>query len=276
MPISTIAKTDAITLRVAPFSNTSHIVTWLTPTHGKIATVIKGACRPKSHVMGQYDIGFLCELLFYERDRNGLYILKECSPIDPRSDCRGDWQRTAAIGYLCHLAAVATPDGAHAPELYELLDASLNHISTSFSGQKVHNSNLRPRIPASLLFWFELRLLNLLGIPPQLSNCTRCTKDIDTVQQIAFSAHNGGMVCNTCIQNQNGADIIRVTKDILAILKRWQASQEFDSVRTINCTTEQQRQIQELLGTFLTCHLDLAPECRFVSYQMLNTNILAA
>ena len=259
MPVSTIAKTEAITLRVAPFSNTSHIVTWLTPTHGKIATIIKGACRPKSLVLGQYDIGFLCELLFYARDRNGLYILKECSPIDPRSDCRGDWQRTAAISYLCHLAAVATPDGAHAPELYELLDASLNAAANTSSG-----------LP-SLLMWFELQILNILGLPPQLHRCTRCSQPITNTEKTFFSTIRGGIVCQPC--NTSTISALELPADALTLLRRWQSKPRIQHLHSSVCNAQQHAIIHPILVSFMTQHLDLAPECSHIAHKMIKTNL---
>ena len=259
MPISTIAKTEAITLRVAPFSNTSHIVTWLTPTHGKIATIIKGACRPKSLVLGQYDIGYLCELLFYERDRNGLYILKECSPLDARHPCRGNWQITAAISYLCHLAAIATPDGAHAPELYNLLKDGLNVISnTSYD------------LP-SLLMWFELQVLNLLGLPPQLHRCISCTQHIATADKAFFSTLRGGILCRQC--NTSSINALALPADALAILRRWQSKPRIQHLHNSTCNAQQHFIIHPILVSFMTQHLDLAPECSHIAHKMIKTNL---
>ena len=81
---SRILKTDALALRVSPFSRTSHVVRWLTASHGTIATLVKGACRPKSRFLGQYDTACTSELLFYERAGNGLHIAKECCLLEPR------------------------------------------------------------------------------------------------------------------------------------------------------------------------------------------------
>lgn len=257
MSTSAIIKTEAITLRVAPFSNTSHVVTWLTPAHGKIATVVKGACRPKSPVFGQYDIGFLCEVLFYERDRNGLHIIKECSLIDSRRTTRGNWQITAGISYMCHLASTATPDGAHAPELYELLVPCLAHLSSLPS-------------PAPLLFWFELQLLTLLGIPPQFRACARCGCELKPSERIAFTVRDGGTVCGTCWHSNDRSEVA-LSGDVLAILRRWQGAPDFGALKTVRWSEQQLEQSRRALGAFLTHHVDLAPECRSVAYQLLNT-----
>ena len=257
MQTSTIIKTEAITLRIAPFSNTSHIVTWLTPHHGKTATVIKGACRPKSPVFGQYDIGFLCELLFYARNHNGLHIVKECSTIDSRRICRGNWQITSAISYLCHLAAIATPDGAHAPELYSLLASALTQVTTA------------PHLN-SILFQFELQLLKILGISPQLNNCTSCRTKTNRHQNLYFSATAGGVLCAPCHALSHPPDTLNISGSTLALLQRRQSSTKLHAVKGIPDSTTTQNQIQYLLGSFLTYHIDLSPTSRSITYQTAN------
>lgn len=259
MPTSAIIKTEAITLRVAPFSNTSHVVTWLTPTHGKIATVVKGACRPKSLMMGQYDIGFLCELLFYERERNGVHVIKECSVINAREVIRGNWQLTAATSYLCHLASIVTPEAGHAPELYRLLRHSLSRLSS-----------LAPQHRQLFLAWFELRLLSVLGVPPLLTNCTLCNAPVEAHQGSLFSAAYGGFICSRCKDaSRNSHALLQVAGDTIALMRRLMAASDFRLLVSLKCKDSQYSSIGRCLGAFLEHHVDLAPENRAVAHQML-------
>ena len=43
-----IARTEGLVLRIMPFSRTSQVVAWFTPDCGRMATLVKGAQRPKS------------------------------------------------------------------------------------------------------------------------------------------------------------------------------------------------------------------------------------
>ena len=70
-------KTKAIVLRITPYSKTSQIVSWITPDHGRLTTLVKGACRPKSAFLGQYDLFYTCEVIFYKNDRHTVHIMKE-------------------------------------------------------------------------------------------------------------------------------------------------------------------------------------------------------
>ena len=59
-------KTEAICLDIRPWSRTSHVVRWMTPD-GPVTTVVKGAVRPKSAFLGQYDLNYTCEIVYYSR-----------------------------------------------------------------------------------------------------------------------------------------------------------------------------------------------------------------
>lgn len=253
-----IAKTEAVALRVTPFSNTSHIVTWLTPAYGKLATVIKGACRPKREASGEYDLGYRCELLFYEYGRNGLHNFKECAALDRRQHCRGDWRRTAAVSYLCHLAGVATPDGAHIPELYHLVDSTLSMLSQT------------PPPHDTLLLWFELRLLDLLGLSPRLEHCTLCAHHLSIEDNVLFPAAFGGVVCERCAAGRRETAIApRLSSVIRRLLRRWQRSAAFAPLRSLDLALETRNDLCRSMRYFLPHHLEMAPECRAVAFQMI-------
>ena len=92
-------KTPAICLRISPWSKTSHIVTWLTPS-GKVTTLVKGAVRPKSAFLGQYDLNYECEIVYYAKERGEMHAIRECSIIDMRENLRGEWRLLAMAAGL--------------------------------------------------------------------------------------------------------------------------------------------------------------------------------
>lgn len=117
-----IIKTKGTVLRIRPWSRTSHVVTWLTPDHGPVATLVKGAVRPKSFTLGQYDLFYTCELLYYARTSNGeLHALREVHPSEIREHLRGDWRAIALASYACDLVADLAPSSAEAEEWHRFL-----------------------------------------------------------------------------------------------------------------------------------------------------------
>lgn len=150
-----MAKTRAICLGVRPWSRTSHIVTWLTP-EGKVSTVAKGAERPKSFLLGQYDANYTCEIVYYARARNGVHALRECAPVKTRDFIRRDWRLAAYLEYARFLAAELAPSGPEAAEWMDLLERELDG----------EDGNLVVR-----LLEYELSVLRLAGLSPSLAGC---------------------------------------------------------------------------------------------------------
>jgi DNA repair protein RecO (recombination protein O) len=251
--MATIRKTEALVLRVVPFSTTSHVVTWFTPAQGKIGTVVKGACRPKSLFLGQYDLFYTCELLFYARERNGLHIAKECAPLATRPRFRSDWRAFCIASYICSLLARVVVSGSHQAELYGLATTTLDHLCSCSRGPQI-------------AFWFELKALGLLGLAPQLGKCSSCGHRLAGSGRSVFSCAQGGMICGRC--SARALDQEQVTPDVLAILRRWQDAADPRVADTIRCTPDQLLAFRRILGIFIGHYLDVGPENRSVTLEM--------
>ncbi len=238
-----IEKTEAIVLRYYPYSNTSRIVSWLTPDGGRIATIVKGSQRPRSAFLGQYDLFYTCELVFYARRHAGLHIARECAPIKTRDRFRADWKAAAAASYLCDLTSrISPPDAPHAG-LFDVLETGLDHLAASGAA------------PA-FLFWYELKLLAALGFEPRLRHCLDCDRELRPgARHSKFSYARGGILCSNCAAaHAEGA--VPITPDILAMLSAWQRAHTPQYAFSTQCTPWQLGEIQKLLGLFLTYHLD--------------------
>lgn len=151
-------KTTAICLRISPWSRSSHIVEWLTPL-GIVTTAVKGAVRPKSAFLGQYDLNYTCEIIYYPGKGQGLHPLRECTPLEFRERLRGDFRAMALAEYERYLTSKLSPGGSEARSWYELLACSLDFIAARQS----ENAELLAE-----MIDFELKILDLSGISPRL------------------------------------------------------------------------------------------------------------
>lgn len=148
------AKTRGLCLAVRPWSQTSHIVTWLTP-EGKITTSVKGAVRPKSAFLGQYDLNYECEIVYYLNARGGIHALRECTPASLREELRSDYRKLLLAEHFRSVAGALAPSGPDAKDWFELLSDSLGKIS---SGRNLLVEMLS----------FELAALKLSGLSPEI------------------------------------------------------------------------------------------------------------
>ena len=147
-------KTKGICLNIYPWSKTSHVVSWLTPK-GKITTSVKGALRPKSAFLGQYDLNYECEIIYYLNAKGGVHALRECSPTQLREELRLDYKKLILAEHYRSIASALTPSGADAESWFELLSESLDSL---FKAENL----------VSEMLYFEIKALQLAGLSPEI------------------------------------------------------------------------------------------------------------
>ena len=274
-----IAKTDAIVLRVVPFSRTSHVVTWLTREHGRIGTVVKGAVRPRSAFLGQYDLFYTCELLFYERERNGLHLARECAPLTVRSGLRREWRAYCCAAYICDLVYQSSLAGErHLDGVFDLLTEVLDVLNEAAPHETCGFRYTLPgqvgrgvpprRNPVLLLHWFELRLLQVLGYAPHVERCVACGVALGQ-RQSGFDAAHGAAFCADCLPQPVPRHVVAVGPDTQALLRRWSRPDALTLLRNTVVSPKQLLALRDLAGTMLAYCLETRPESRDVAIATL-------
>ncbi|HMP90447.1 MAG TPA: DNA repair protein RecO [Kiritimatiellia bacterium] len=251
--MSRLVKTSGIVLRHAPHSESSRYIHWLTRDHGRLVTIAKGVQRPRNRMLGQFDLLYTCELIYYARDRDAVYITSEIAAMETRPELRSDWRAATASIYCADLAGLLAPPHEPVTELFDLLDSALDE----FACRGWH---------APSLFLFELRILELMGVAPRLHECASCRKPLPPGSTARFSSRQGGMLCSAC-EDRNAT--YSVGADVLAILKNWELAKGWSATRTARCSIRQLSAIRTLLGDFLLYHLDLKPGRRNNTLDML-------
>ena len=221
-----IIKTQGIVLAIRPWSQTSHVVTWLTPDHGPVATLVKGAVRAKSAFLGQYDLFYLCDLLYYARASGDLHPLREVTPRNLREHLRGDWRATALAGYAADLVKDLAPANAESAAWYSFLDTLLTRLeNTGGVLQK--------------LVQLEMEILQLAGWAPDFSNMA------PHAEWTPFAIDLGR--CG------EGARTVRLSPRTVAALARPDAP---------NHALETVKDAVRFLGVFLSYHIERPPDIR--------------
>jgi len=151
-----IESATGIVLRTRPLTETSLIVQWLTPNFGRIATVAKGARRPKSPFAGKLDLFYLADFSFSRSRSSDLHALREAGLRETHGALRRDICKLRQAAYAANFIAQATETETPLPAVFELLREFLDCLC----GQK---SGPQP------VFAFELKLLQELGLEPDLA-----------------------------------------------------------------------------------------------------------
>ncbi|HEX7863166.1 MAG TPA: DNA repair protein RecO [Verrucomicrobiae bacterium] len=149
-------RATGIILRSRTFTETSLVVQWLTADLGRIATVAKGARRPKSPFQGKLDLFYEADFSFQRSRRSELHTLREVQLTSTNAELRNDLAVLHQASYFAVLVEQSTETETPIPDIYELLKAAILTL---------------PKAPprARRLLAFELKLLALLGYEPELS-----------------------------------------------------------------------------------------------------------
>ena len=242
-----ILKDEAIALRVFPFGNTSQIVVWLSRTYGKLATLAKGSQRGKSPFLGQFDLFYTCELLFYAREQRQLHVLKECAPLATRAAFRADWRACAAASYAAGALDRAMPFGPAPAGHYLLLESTLDRLAARTPGPA-----FLPR--------FELLLLRELGLLPGWDACAQCRADLRGGAAARLDAVRGMALCETCAAGAGTA----VSAAALEAIRRMR-----DGNLPPALTERVFREVRAVMGGLLEYHADLSPVAREIAFHVL-------
>ena len=235
-------KTEAICLDIRPWSRTSHVVSWLTP-RGKVSTVVKGAVRSKSQFLGQYDLNYTCDIVYYARAKGELHALRECVPREMREELRSDYRKLALAGYMRRLVAELAPMGSDGEAWFKMLSSALGRL-ISWSADRMKNETL-----VGLFLEFELDVLRISGLAPDFSKYDR------NAEWSAFSVETGnfGNGEGRCIR------VSRETSEYLAKGAENAKNQHIplDAARVI--------------GVFYQFHLDCASDVRRTVLEMISS-----
>ena len=173
-------RTPAIILKRRDFGEADRMLTILTPRHGKQDVLAKGARKITSHKTGHVELFTRAEMLVHTGRDFGLVVQAEMTA--PHLPLREDLTRGAYAAYTAELLDKFTDTGEDDMSmLFALMDETLARIAEDSD-------------PQLAMRYFEVRLLDLVGFRPELSECVIGHEAIQPVDQF-FSYAQGGVVC---------------------------------------------------------------------------------
>jgi DNA repair protein RecO (recombination protein O) len=175
-------KTEAVVIRTHDLREADRIVTLVSPSEGKVGAVARGVRRPRSKLAASVQ-PFTRAGYMLVRGRN-LDTIAQAEVLTSFRALREDLDRMAAASYVAELAGEVARERDPAPELYQLLVATLTAMATA-----------GPERLDLLVRRSELGVLDAAGYRPELEACVNCGR---AGGPLAFSAAAGGVVCPGC------------------------------------------------------------------------------
>jgi len=151
-----VETTSGLILRTRPLTETSLIVHWLTPELGRVATVAKGARRPKSPFAGKLDLFYTADFSFSRSRNSDLHNLREVKLRETHGAIREDILKLQQASYAADFIELATETETPLPEIFDLARGFFQQLCA----QKSRPENI---------FGLELKLLRELGLVPDIA-----------------------------------------------------------------------------------------------------------
>lgn len=236
-------RTTALILKRRDFGEADRLLTILTPTHGKISVVARGARKLTSIKTGHVELFTRVEMLIQTgRDLGTVAQAEIAAPYLP---LREDLTRGAYAGYAAELIDrftdqdELTPDGPTADtddagQFFTLLDETFARIATAAD----------PRLAVR---YYELRLLDAVGFRPELTECVIEREPIQPQDQF-FSHADGGAVCPA--HALRCASVVPISLTALKLLRFLQRS-PYHAIAALTIDRPLHDEAERVLGGYL-------------------------
>lgn len=239
-------KTEGIIIKQRNFKESDRLVFVYTPQFGKISFLAKGQKRAKNK-LGKANIFSHVDLVLNKK--RSIDTLSELKLIYDFSSLQENLEKTALAWYFVELIDRLTPERQKNYSLFEILKECFYSLEKEENKRNI------------LQKYFEIKLLNDLGILPQFKKCVNCNKDLK-IKKNFFSISRGGVVCFECSEVDLNAQ--EISNDAIKVLKFFE-NNNLDQVLKLNLEKKLLDEIDKHLGA----HLKFATQKDFKSLKFL-------
>jgi len=225
-------RTEAIVIKKTKLGEADRILTLYTPELGKLKAVGKGTRRPKSKLGGHVEL-LTHSLLMLARGRS-LDIVTQAQTINNFLTIKDDLRRISYGLYISELVDSFTAEHIANPGLFSLLLETLQHLSQAENCE-------------SVLRYFELHLLDLLGYRPQLQRCAGCDTPLQPATNF-FSSCQGGVLCQACGYQEPVARSMSL--NALKVLRLWQDC-DYATARRVKLDPHLFQEMEQVLREYI-------------------------
>jgi DNA repair protein RecO (recombination protein O) len=176
-------------LRARAYGESDKIVTFLTRDFGKLSGIAKGAAKSKKRFVAALEPFTHVQLGFRNRPQADLCFIESADIVRAARHAALDLDRYAYSTYVVELIDSMVIGREAEPHVFELVEEVLALIDS--------RANASPT--PEWLRHFEVRLLGLSGLEPQLESCGRCGLPASSFADAPrFNPRTGTLSCVPC------------------------------------------------------------------------------
>jgi len=156
-----VIETDGIVLKTMDFKEKDSILTFLTREVGKRAGVLHGGKSVRSGNAAKAELFVLNYFEFSEKPSVELVQIRKCELLESYPPLRQNYSKFLNANYFSELLLQCEIPSIDSQDYFDLLKNSMSLLSEDQPDKEIKLN-------------FEIRLLKLLGIQPNLDNCLQC------------------------------------------------------------------------------------------------------
>lgn len=157
-----LVNTDAIVLRTYNLAEADRIAVCLTRSSGLVRAVAKGARRMKSRFGAALEPFTLIRLAFYERENRELVSISNAEILKSHFDLAAQLEVSEVLAYMGELVSDFAPPHEANEKLFRMVAACIEALEAA------------PESARMVLRYFEVWLLRLAGLFPDVRSCAQC------------------------------------------------------------------------------------------------------
>jgi DNA repair protein RecO (recombination protein O) len=155
-----LKQSEAIVLRSYPLREADLLVTFFTRTEGKLRGVARAAKKSKRRFGGALEPLTFVRVYWEDREHSELARIDSCDVLESPLTSTVDYHRAVALGYVAEMLEQLLPDREANDAIFRLSLAVLQ--------------NLRAGAIWMPLTYFDLWVVRLVGLLPELNACIEC------------------------------------------------------------------------------------------------------
>lgn len=199
-----INSSTSIIMRVSEFGESDLLITFFTPTEGKLKGIAKGARRSRARFVNCLDIFSLVNLEYSLKKKDSLHFIHSGKLLDAFPGLRKNYSTLIKASYMIELTEILFPWQLPDNRMFEILKTSFEIMD------KDGDTDMVP-------VYFELAAMTLGGYSIRLDKCCICGRKYSGQGTAVFRPDTGGIACMKC------QEITKITPAICP-----------ETVRTIN------------------------------------------
>ena len=172
---------------------------------GKLKAIAKGIRRPTSRIGGSLEP--FAELNVALARGRTFDVVTQVSVGHAWLRLRDDLESAATAWYLAELADRSLEERHAAEPLYTLLRRAYELLDAGMA-------------PGRVARWFEMHLLDELGVRPEVDRCVECDRVLESDERFRWVPPQGGIVCERCPGPSH--DRAGLSLEALKLLKAYQ------------------------------------------------------